>query len=123
MIITVTLNAALDITYEVPDLVPNASHRVSAVRQRAGGKGINVASVLSAFGVPVTATGLAGGGIGADIRADLDARAVRHAAAAARADAPSTSSPPRRVTRRSSTSQAPRCPRASGGYSCRCWIS
>ncbi|MEU6076005.1 hexose kinase [Micromonospora sp. NPDC047074] len=79
MIITVTLNAALDITYEVADLALWGSHRVSAVRQRAGGKGVNVASVLSTFGIAVTATGLVGGGTGAAIRADLDARGVRHA--------------------------------------------
>ena len=78
MILTVTLNAALDITYDVDELVPHASNRVTAVRQRAGGKGVNVASVLTLMGHPVTATGCAGGRTGADIRADLDARGVAH---------------------------------------------
>ncbi|MEU4404782.1 hypothetical protein AB0F88_09670 [Streptosporangium sp. NPDC023963] len=35
-IVTVTLNAALDVTYEVEALVPNATHRVTAVHRRAG---------------------------------------------------------------------------------------
>ena len=76
MILTVTPNAALDITYEVDELVPHQSHRVTAVRQRAGGKGVNVASVLARMGRPVIATGLVGGAAGDEIRADLEARGV-----------------------------------------------
>ena len=76
MILTVTPNAALDITYEVDELVPHQSHRVTAVRQRAGGKGVNVASVLARMGRPVIATGLVGGTAGDEIRADLEARGV-----------------------------------------------
>ena len=78
MILTVTLNAALDTTYDVDELVPHASNRVTTVRQRAGGKGVNVASVLARMGHPVIATGCVGGRTGADIRADLDARGVAH---------------------------------------------
>jgi 1-phosphofructokinase family hexose kinase len=76
VIIAVTPNAALDITYEVDELVPHQSHRVTAVRQRAGGKGVNVASVLARMGHPVMATGLVGGAAGNEIRADLEARGV-----------------------------------------------
>lgn len=76
MILTVTPNAALDITYEVDELVVHQSHRVTAVRQRAGGKGVNVASVLARMGRPVVATGLVGGPAGAEICADLEARGV-----------------------------------------------
>lgn len=39
MILTVTLNTALDITYRVPALRPHASHRVTEVTERPGGKG------------------------------------------------------------------------------------
>ncbi|WP_305783515.1 1-phosphofructokinase family hexose kinase [Symbioplanes lichenis] len=49
-VVTVTLNPALDITYEVPALVPGESVRVGAVRSRAGGKGVNVSSVVRALG-------------------------------------------------------------------------
>jgi tagatose 6-phosphate kinase len=76
VILTVTPNAALDITYEVDELVPHQSHRVTAVRQRAGGKGVNVASVLTRMGRPVIATGLVGGAVGDEIRADLEVRGV-----------------------------------------------
>ncbi|HEV2779607.1 MAG TPA: PfkB family carbohydrate kinase, partial [Actinophytocola sp.] len=71
MILTVTLNAALDVTYEVSRLEPNATHRVRAVHRRAGGKGVNVARVLRALAHDVLVTGLAGGPTGAGIRADL----------------------------------------------------
>ncbi|MEW2141134.1 1-phosphofructokinase family hexose kinase [Streptomyces sp. NPDC005409] len=73
MILTVTLNTALDVTYRVPRLLPHASHRVAAVTERPGGKGINVARVLAALGHEVTATGFAGGPTGAVVR-DLLAR-------------------------------------------------
>ncbi|MFF5448195.1 1-phosphofructokinase family hexose kinase [Streptomyces sp. NPDC012888] len=62
MILTVTLNTALDVTYRVPRLVPHTSHRVAEVSERPGGKGINVARVLAALGHEVTATGFAGTG-------------------------------------------------------------
>lgn len=68
MILTVTLNTALDVTYRVPRLLPHASHRVAAVTERPGGKGINVARVLAALGHEVTATGFTGGPVGAVVR-------------------------------------------------------
>ncbi|MBQ0913980.1 1-phosphofructokinase family hexose kinase [Streptomyces sp. RM99] len=71
MILTVTLNTALDITYRVPGLRPHASHRVTEVTERPGGKGLNVARVLAALGHPVTVTGFAGGSTGATVRATL----------------------------------------------------
>lgn len=64
MILTVTLNTALDITYRVQALRPHASHRVSEVTERPGGKGLNVARVLAALGHEVTVTGFAGGATG-----------------------------------------------------------
>lgn len=64
MILTVTLNAALDITYKVPALTPHTSHRVTEVIERPGGKGLNVARVLAALGHDVTVTGFAGGDTG-----------------------------------------------------------
>jgi len=76
VIVTVTLNMALDVTYEVDELVPDASHRVRAVHQRAGGKGVNVARVLHGQGRAVTCLGLAGGAAGATIAADLEAAGI-----------------------------------------------
>ncbi|MFF2409192.1 1-phosphofructokinase family hexose kinase [Streptomyces sp. NPDC058092] len=68
MILTVTLNTALDLTYGVPELVPHASHRVGDVAERPGGKGLNVARVLSALGQATVVTGFAGGSTGAALR-------------------------------------------------------
>ncbi len=71
MILTVTLNTALDLTYRVPSVRPHASHRVTEVTERAGGKGLNVARVLAALGHEATVTGFAGGTTGAAVRAGL----------------------------------------------------
>ncbi|MFF6806296.1 PfkB family carbohydrate kinase [Streptomyces sp. NPDC012616] len=68
MILTVTLNTALDVTYRVPALVPHASHRVTDVRERPGGKGLNVARLLAALGHETTVTGFAGGTTGRILR-------------------------------------------------------
>ncbi|UXY28341.1 1-phosphofructokinase family hexose kinase [Streptomyces sp. HUAS TT20] len=73
MILTVTLNTALDITYRIRSLRPHASHRVSAVTERPGGKGLNVARVLAALGHEATVTGFAGGGTGRAVREGLSA--------------------------------------------------
>ncbi|WP_441246974.1 1-phosphofructokinase family hexose kinase [Kitasatospora sp. McL0602] len=77
MILTVTLNAAVDVTYEVDRLVPNSSHPVGALHARAGGKGINVARVLHTLGTPVTVTGLVGGPTGRQLRVDLAESGLR----------------------------------------------
>ncbi|MFF1481601.1 1-phosphofructokinase family hexose kinase [Streptomyces sp. NPDC058301] len=68
MILTVTLNTALDLTYRVPELVPHASHRVDEVTERPGGKGLNVARVLAALGHESVVTGFVGGRTGAALR-------------------------------------------------------
>lgn len=68
MILTVTLNTALDLTYGVPALVPHSSHRVTDLSERPGGKGVNVARVLAALGHESVVTGFAGGATGAVLR-------------------------------------------------------
>ncbi|MEW9546803.1 1-phosphofructokinase family hexose kinase [Nonomuraea sp. NPDC050783] len=73
MILTVTLNMALDVTYEVPAVDWDGVNRVGAVHRRAGGKGVNVARVLAALGQEVLVTGLAGGPTGRAIEDDLRA--------------------------------------------------
>ncbi|MFJ8054744.1 1-phosphofructokinase family hexose kinase [Streptomyces sp. NPDC096142] len=80
MILTVTLNTALDITYRVRELRPHGSHRVSEVTERPGGKGLNVARVLAALGHEVTVTGFTGGTTGHVLRTRLaDTPGVRDA--------------------------------------------
>lgn len=86
MILTVTLNAALDVTYAVPALVEGVSHRVDDVHTRAGGKGVNVARVLHGFGYDVLTTGLVGGPSGDRFLADLDAAGVAHSFAPVRGE-------------------------------------
>jgi len=64
MIITVTLNAAIDKTLSVPNFRLGRRHRAVEQTAMAGGKGINVARALKALGQPVIATGMAGGPTG-----------------------------------------------------------
>ncbi|MGW3961038.1 1-phosphofructokinase family hexose kinase [Amycolatopsis sp. NPDC005003] len=49
-IVTVTLNPAIDVTYRVDALHLGGTTRVSDVRSRAGGKGVNVAAVVRELG-------------------------------------------------------------------------
>jgi 1-phosphofructokinase family hexose kinase len=67
MIITVTLNAAIDKTLAVPSFRLGRRHRAVEQTAMAGGKGVNVARALKALGQPVIATGVAGGHTGTRI--------------------------------------------------------
>jgi 1-phosphofructokinase family hexose kinase len=67
MILTVTLNAAIDRTLAVPNFHVGRRHRAVEQTAVAGGKGVNVARALRALGRPVLATGTVGGGTGGRI--------------------------------------------------------
>jgi 1-phosphofructokinase family hexose kinase len=67
MIITVTLNAAIDKSLSVPNFRLSRRHRTVEQRAMAGGKGVNIARTLKTLGQPVIATGLAGGMTGTHI--------------------------------------------------------
>ncbi len=67
MILTVTLNAAIDRTVAVPNFRLGQRHRAVESRTVAGGKGVNVARALKLLGRPVIATGLVGGSAGTRI--------------------------------------------------------
>ena len=71
VILTVTPNPAVDVTYHLDELRPGAVHRVDDVACRAGGKGVNVARVLQRLGVPSEAVLLGSGGVAARIVAEL----------------------------------------------------
>lgn len=76
MIVTVTLNAALDRSLTVPVFHLGHRHRASEVMTLAGGKGINVARALKRLDIPVVATGLAGGRTGTRIVEELTAETI-----------------------------------------------
>jgi 1-phosphofructokinase family hexose kinase len=76
VIVTVTMNAALDRTLTVPNFQRGQRHRASQGLSLAGGKGINVARALKRLGVPVVATGLVGGGTGSRIIEKLTSEAI-----------------------------------------------
>src|SRR4051794_19144235 len=64
MIITVTLNTAIDKTLEVPNFRIGRRHRSVAQATMPGGKGVNVARAINLLGPPVIAPGSAGGSTG-----------------------------------------------------------
>ena len=76
MIITVTLNAAIDKTLAVPNFRLGQRHRAVEQTAMAGGKGVNVARALKALGQPVIATGVAGGPTGTRIIEQLTEEAI-----------------------------------------------
>jgi tagatose 6-phosphate kinase len=71
MILTVTLNFTLDVTYRLERVRLGATSQVEVAGRRAGGKGVNVARVLHALGRETVVTGLAGGQTGYEARAEL----------------------------------------------------
>ncbi len=76
MILTVTLNAAIDRTVAVPNFRLGRRHRAVESRTVAGGKGINVARALSLLGRPVIATGFVGGPTGTRVLEGLQEESV-----------------------------------------------
>jgi 1-phosphofructokinase len=76
MIITVTLNAAIDKSLSVPNFRLGRRHRTVDGATMPGGKGVNVARGLKALGQPVIATGFAGGPTGTRIVEHLTAESI-----------------------------------------------
>jgi 1-phosphofructokinase family hexose kinase len=76
MILTVTLNAALDRTLSVPNFESGRRHRASDALTLPGGKGVNIARALRNLGQPVIATGLAGGRTGISIIEQLTGEGI-----------------------------------------------
>jgi 1-phosphofructokinase/tagatose 6-phosphate kinase len=76
VILTVTLNAAIDRTVAVPNFRLGHRHRAVESRIVAGGKGVNVARALKLLGRPVIATGLVGGATGTRILERLSEESI-----------------------------------------------
>lgn len=71
MILTVTLNPAVDKTYVVPNFSLGKIHRPMECHSAAGGKGINVSRILRILGEDTLATGFLGGSSGDYIQDSL----------------------------------------------------
>jgi 1-phosphofructokinase len=78
MIITVTLNPALDKTAEVDVMRSGALNRLRNITLDAGGKGINVSMVINALGGSSIAAGFAGGATGEEVLRQLEMRGIQH---------------------------------------------
>jgi len=76
MILTVTLNPALDRTMVVPNFHAGFRNRAIDTVAFPGGKGINVARAARILGRPVIATGFMGGRRGDQILADLNSEGI-----------------------------------------------
>ncbi|MFU2031551.1 tagatose-6-phosphate kinase [Bacillus wiedmannii] len=72
MILSVTMNPSVDISYPMHELKLDAVNRVEAVHKTAGGKGLNVARVITQMEEVVLATGVLGGTIGEYISQELN---------------------------------------------------
>ncbi|EGG58764.1 tagatose-6-phosphate kinase [Enterococcus faecalis] len=77
MILTVTLNPSIDISYQLETLTIDTVNRVSEVYKIPGGKGLNVTRVLAEIGDNVTATGLIGGILGEFIKKGLESSQIK----------------------------------------------
>lgn len=76
-ILTVTLNPAVDNTYTTQTVIAGHVNRMRTVVKIAGGKGVNVAKILSQYGCEVAATGFLGGYSGRFIEGELKKRGVQ----------------------------------------------
>lgn len=84
MILVVTPNPAVDVTYRVPEQRIGETQRVLEVQRRPGGKGLNVGRVLAATGVPTHAVLPLGGDGGRWIAHALDDLGLAHTDVAVR---------------------------------------
>jgi 1-phosphofructokinase len=77
MIITLTLNPALDKTARVDVMKPNALNRLRDLTLSAGGKGVNVSAMIRALGGESIAVGFAGGGAGKELLSLIAQKGLR----------------------------------------------
>ncbi|MER2227146.1 MAG: hexose kinase [Carnobacterium sp.] len=78
MILTVTMNPSIDMSYSIKELKLDDINRVSQVSKTAGGKGLNVTRVVHELGGPVKATGIVGGHLGNQLKEQLDLADIEH---------------------------------------------
>ena len=78
MIITVTLNPAIDKTLEVDNCTIGSINRVSSIKVDAGGKGINVSKVIKSLEGESIALGALAGSTGEFIKSYLDDEKIKN---------------------------------------------
>lgn len=78
MIITVTLNPAIDKTVTVEQLCVGELNRILTSREDAGGKGINVSKTINSLGGKSIAAGFLGGNAGQAVRKELEALGIEN---------------------------------------------
>ena len=78
MIITVTLNPAVDRTMHVPKFCAGRVNRATSSRVDAGGKGINVSKALKELGCDSIACGLIAGRYGRMIKEQITAAGIKY---------------------------------------------
>lgn len=78
MILTITANPSIDISYKMPSFTLDQVNRVSDISKTAGGKGLNVTRVLKQLNADVLASGFLGGQHGAFVANLLDQDAIKH---------------------------------------------
>ncbi len=86
MIVTLTANPALDLTYSMERYASGTSIRTATAQSRAGGKGVNVARVLRSEGIDTLAIVPLGGLVGREFEADLVESDVPHIAVSVSSD-------------------------------------
>lgn len=78
MILTITMNTAIDVSYKLDDFKINEVNRVIDVIKTPGGKGLNVTRVLKQLGNDVVASGMLGGALGEDIEKKLNEKKIKN---------------------------------------------
>lgn len=78
MIVTVTMNPAIDKTVEIDTLCPGGLNRIQRVEYDAGGKGINVSKTIKELGGESIAVGFLGGNSGRTIENVLNQKGIRN---------------------------------------------
>ena len=78
MILTVTMNPSVDISYSLSKFNLDNVNRTIEVTKTPGGKGLNVTRVLKQLDENVVATGMIGGVLGVDIQNKLDEMNIKN---------------------------------------------
>ena len=77
MIVTVTMNPAIDKTVDIEALERGGLNRIQKVEYDAGGKGINVSKTIRELGGKSIAAGFLGGNAGRTIEAVLQEKGIQ----------------------------------------------